>query len=105
MTDMMFGPMRPLARELRSYVPLAGEEAVEEIRRLAEPLRGARLLHLSFSPYGTAMADLVGALVPLLRSAGVDAEWQVAACPEPYKRAAHEVYRGLTGRGRVRWRH
>src|SRR5581483_3239324 len=50
----------------------------------------------------TAMAELVGTVVALLQDAGLAADWQVIACPEEYQQAAHELYRGLSGR-RVRW--
>jgi trehalose synthase len=98
----LFSPMRWPSRRLDSYLDTAGAARLDEIRQLARPLQGARVLHLSFSPYGTALSELVGGLVPLLRDVGLEAEWQVVSCPEPFQQAAHELYRGLSGR-RVRW--
>ncbi len=98
----MFTLMRSPARRLESYAAPAGAGAVARLRALAAPLRGARVLHVSFSPFLTAMAELIGAVVPLLRDLGLEADWQVASCPEPYMHAAHELYRGFSGR-RVRW--
>ncbi len=98
----MLSPMRPPARRLDDYRESAGNAALQQIRRLAEPLRGARILHLNFSPFGTAMAELLARLVPLLWDVGLEADWQVVSCPEPFKRAADEMYRGLSGK-RVRW--
>src|SRR5439155_1527401 len=84
------------------YREPAGEEALQEVRAFATPLRGARVLHVSFSPYGTVMAEQLGALIPLLRDQGLEADWQVASCPEEFAVAAHELHRALSGR-RVRW--
>ena len=93
--------MRPPPRALDGYREPAGEEALQEVRAFAAPLRGARVLHVSFSPYGTVMAEQLGALIPLLRDQGLEADWQVASCPEEFAVAAHELYRALSGR-RVR---
>jgi hypothetical protein len=39
-------------RAVADYKATAGREAVERLRELAEPLRGARVLHLNATPYG-----------------------------------------------------
>src|SRR5262249_59896834 len=75
----VFSPMRPPPRALEGYREAAGEEALQEVRAFAAPLRDMRVLHVSFSPYGTIMAEQLGALVPLLRDLGLEADWQVAS--------------------------
>ena len=43
----MLRTVRVAPRSLTSYVDEVGEEAVEQLREAAEPLRGARVLHLN----------------------------------------------------------
>jgi len=39
-------------QSIGDYEACAGREAVERLRSLAEPLKGARVLHLNATPYG-----------------------------------------------------
>ena len=66
-----------LEKDLDAYVEFAGPEAIDRIRRLAEPLRGARVLHVNATAYGGGVAELLATHVPLLQSLGIQAEWQV----------------------------
>lgn len=80
----------------------AGREAIERLRELAEPLRGLRVLNLTVSPFGTAVSELLTAVVPLLRDLGIEAEWQFVAGDAELNQAARKLYDGLSGR-RVDW--
>src|SRR2546423_1572668 len=50
---------------------------MEEIRRLAAQVEGKRVVHLSATAFGGGVAEILYALVPLMRDAGLDAEWQI----------------------------
>lgn len=60
-------------KQLADYSPIAGEEVVEEIRSLAEPLRGARVVHVNATPFGGGVAEMLQTLVPLMCDVGLDA--------------------------------
>src|SRR4051794_41905164 len=62
-------------KSLADYATIATRGLMEEIRRLAEPLRGKRLVHLSATAFGGGGAELNYALVPRRRDAGLAAEW------------------------------
>jgi len=64
-----------LAREL-DIAKKTNEGAEEEIRRLAEPLAGRRVLHLSATAFGGGVAEINYALVPLMKDAGVRASME-----------------------------
>ena len=66
-----------LEKELDHYRDLVGADVVDRIETLAKPLQGARVLHLNATAYGGGVAELLATHVPLLRSLGVEAEWQV----------------------------
>lgn len=72
------------------------------IRHLAAHTRGARILNLSFTPFGTAVAELLYSLVPLLRDLGLDVEWQVVPGDGEFGRTARLMYEALNGR-QVEW--
>lgn len=91
-----------LEKELADYAEVVGEEALAEITRLAEPLRGARVLHLNATPYGGGVAELLATHVPLLRSIGMDAEWQVIHGSDEFFAITKQVHNALQG-AEVEW--
>jgi trehalose synthase len=82
---------------LADYGPIAGEEAIEEIRRLAEPLRGARVLHVNATKFGGGVAEILPTLAALMRDAGLDAEWRIIPGDEPFFNVTKLLHNGLQG--------
>lgn len=84
-------------KHLADYAPVAGEEAIEEIRALAEPLRGARVVHINATAYGGGVAEILQTLVPLMRDVGLHAEWQVIAGADEFFAVTKACHNGLQG--------
>ena len=47
---------------LDAYAPVAGDEAVAEIRALAADLQGARVLHVNATKFGGGVAEILPTL-------------------------------------------
>jgi trehalose synthase len=75
----------------------AGEEAVAELRRLAAPLRGLRVLHLSATPFGGGVAEILRSEIPLLRDLGLVAEWRLIRGDERFFDVTKSIHNGLQG--------
>jgi len=86
-----------LVKELAAYEDAAGPEAVEELRRLAEPFRGARVLHVNATAFGGGVAELLGSVVPLMRDLGLDAEWQVMHGSDEFFGVTKSIHNALQG--------
>src|SRR4030042_5273252 len=86
-TTPMFGTIALSSKALADYEPIVGEEVLAELRSLARPLQGMRVLHLSVAAFGTAVADTLSSLVPLMSHLGLPSQWQVLP-PAP------DVFRG-----------
>jgi trehalose synthase len=86
-----------LEKDLAQYAEVVGDEAVAQIREAAEPLVGARVLHVSATAYGGGVAELLATHVPLLRSAGIDAEWQVLHGSDEFFQVTKQVHNALQG--------
>jgi len=84
-------------KSLADYATIATRGLMEEIRRLAEPLRGKRLLHLSATAFGGGVAEINYALVPLMKDAGLDAEWRIIAGAEEFFAATKTIHNALQG--------
>ncbi|MBI4321074.1 MAG: glycosyltransferase [Chloroflexi bacterium] len=93
----MRGSVPVTQKSLAEYQAVVGEAQIERIQELAAPLRGARVLHLSVSAFGTGVAELLGSLVPLMNDVGLDAQWQVMRISEDFLPVSKALYSGLGG--------
>ena len=82
------------------YEASAGAEAVEELRHLAAPLAGARVLHVNATPYGGGVAEILRSQVPLLRDLGIAADWKLITGDEAFFRVTKAIHNGLQGSAR-----
>ena len=95
----MLGSVPTTPKLLQDYVPVIGEERVRQIRRLAEPLAGARVLHVNATAFGGGVAEILGSLVPLMNDLGLQADWQVVKGNDEYfevTKAVHNALQGMT---------
>lgn len=84
-------------QSLDMYIPIIGEEAVQEIRDLARPLRDARLAQINATPYGGGVSELVRSLVPLERDLGLEAHWRVISGDERFFAVTKGLHNALQG--------
>ena len=85
------------ARPPGDYAPVAGARALEALAAAAEPLRGARILHVS--PAGTAgrVPELLGSMLPLAAGSGIEVEWRVLFGTPAERELASALASGLRG--------
>ncbi|MHB1843900.1 MAG: glycosyltransferase [Deltaproteobacteria bacterium] len=74
--------------DLDAYREVVGEEEIAEIRRLARPLKGARVQHVNSTAVGGGVAEILARLVPLMQQVGLDARWDVIT--------GHPAFYGVT---------
>jgi trehalose synthase len=84
-------------KSLADYTHLVGRPLVQEIRDLAEDLKGLRVLHLSATAFGGGVSEILYTLVPLMNDAGVDAEWQVMLGREEFYNVTKRLHNALQG--------
>ncbi|MDE3230809.1 MAG: glycosyltransferase [Chloroflexota bacterium] len=84
-------------KSLAGYGPVAGESVLADIERLARPLQGARVLHISSTAYGGGVAEMLHTLIPLMRSAGLDAEWAIINGNDEFFTTTKAMHNALQG--------
>jgi trehalose synthase len=87
-------------RAIADYEATAGREVVERLRSLAEPLRGARVLHLNATPYGGGVAEILRSEVPLLRDLGLAADWKIITGDTSFFSVTKTMHNALQGHER-----
>jgi len=84
-------------KSLADYATIATRGLMEEIRRLAAPLEGKRVIHLSATAFGGGVAEINYTLVPLMCSAGLDVEWRIIRGAEDFYNVTKTIHNALQG--------
>ena len=84
-------------KSLADYRSIIRRELYEELRELSERLRGVRVLHVNATSFGGGVAEILYTLVPLMRDAGLDAEWGVMFGAEPFFNVTKNFHNALQG--------
>jgi trehalose synthase len=84
-------------KSLADYTHLAGRPLIQEIRDMAEDLKGLRVLHLSATAFGGGVAEILYTLIPLMADVGLEAEWQVMLGREEFYNATKRLHNALQG--------
>jgi trehalose synthase len=84
-------------KSLADYATLATRGLMDEIRALAEPLAGARVLELSATAFGGGVAEIQYTLVPLMQDAGLDVEWRIIRGADEFFAATKTIHNALQG--------
>ena len=82
---------------LGDYASIATRGLMEEIRELAAPLEGKRVLHLSATAFGGGVAEINYTLVPLMRDAGLDVEWRIIQGQDEFFDVTKTIHNALQG--------
>lgn len=93
----MYGTLALSHRTVDDLREAAGGDAIDELRRLARPIEGLRVLNLSVTGFGTGTAELLSSSIPLLVDLGVDAHWQVIRASEDFAQISRAMYQALGG--------
>jgi trehalose synthase len=84
-------------KTLTDYTHIVGKDLTEQIRQLAEPLKGKRVLHVSATAFGGGVSEILYTLVPLMRDVGIDAHWHVIFGKEEFFNATKLLHNSLQG--------
>src|SRR5918911_1678503 len=84
-------------KSLADYATIATRGLMDQIRSLAAPLDGKRVLHLSATAFGGGVAEINYALVPLMQDAGLDVEWRIIRGDERFFGVTKAIHNALQG--------
>ena len=84
-------------KSLSDYATIATRKLMDEILRLAEPLEGKRVVHLSATAFGGGVAEINYTLVPLMADVGLDVEWRIIQGQEEFFNVTKAIHNALQG--------
>jgi trehalose synthase len=83
------------------YRRVAPPGGIDMLLRLAERVRGRRLLHVSGGRFGGGPAEILHTLVPMMADLGVDAAWEITGGDPGFYATAAALGAALDGAERV----
>ncbi len=93
----MLQRVNPGNKSLADYRSIIGRHLYDEVVELSERLDGVRVLHVSSTSFGGGVAEILYTLVPLMRDAGLEAEWGVMFGAEPFFNVTKSFHNALQG--------
>jgi trehalose synthase len=93
----MLQRVNPGNKSLADYRSIIRRRLYDEIMELSGRLDGVRVLHVSSTSFGGGVAEILYTLVPLMRDAGLEAEWGVMFGAEPFFNVTKSFHNALQG--------
>jgi trehalose synthase len=82
---------------IEDYAPIIGTAGIDELRLLANQLRGNTLQNINSTAVGGGVAEILTRMVPLMKQLGVDAAWDVIKGDEKFFATTKKIHNGLHG--------
>ncbi len=84
-------------RRLNDYQELVPEGTIDFLNRLAEQVKGRKILHINSTKLGGGVAEMLRSDIPLLKDIGIDAEWQTISGTEDFFNVTKSFHNALQG--------
>ncbi|MEZ0345537.1 MAG: glycosyltransferase [Infirmifilum sp.] len=85
------------SRSIEDYRRIIGEDAFTQLLNVASMLAGKRIVHVNSTAYGGGVAEILHSMVPLMRSLGIDTEWQVLEAEPEFFQVTKKLHNALQG--------
>lgn len=86
---------------LAAYATIVGKGEMEELYRLAEPLRDLKLQQINSARCGGGVAEMLQSLIPFERALGLDVTWDVITGPSEFFIYTKTLHNFLQGKPKV----
>jgi trehalose synthase len=84
-------------KDIDKYRLLLGGDLIDEVESIAHDLKGLRLCHINSTPFGGGVAELLFSYIPLVRSLGIHADWQVIRGDQQFFTITKSLHNALQG--------
>jgi len=85
-------------RPLQDYAPLVGEESIEKLEKLAQKLKGVRILEVNSTAVGGGVAEMLYSQLPFINDLGIEDEWKVMRGTGPFFQVTKTIHNLLQGK-------
>jgi trehalose synthase len=82
---------------LNDYASIVGRDVIDELRLLAERLKGKSVTNINSTAVGGGVAEILTRMIPLLRDLGLDARWDVIKGNDRFFKVTKDIHNALHG--------
>ncbi|MBP6920421.1 MAG: glycosyltransferase [Candidatus Omnitrophica bacterium] len=83
---------------LDDYIPVVTQPVIDDLRLLAEMLRGKVIRNINSTAVGGGVAEILNRMVPFLQELGIDARWDVIKGGERFFAVTKKFHNALHGK-------
>ncbi len=83
---------------INEYVPVVGQAVINDLKLLAERLKGKKIQHINSTAVGGGVAEILNRMVPLFQELGVDIGWDVIKGGEKFFEVTKRFHNALHGK-------
>lgn len=84
--------------KIEGYVPIVGQSIIDDLKLLAERLRGKVIQQINSTAVGGGVAEILNKAVPLLNELGVDTKWDLIKGGEQFFEVTKKFHNALHGK-------
>lgn len=82
---------------LESYEKVVGPEIMDQLKQLATPLKGLKIVHVNSTKEGGGVAEILHKLIPLKQALGLDVSWEVITGKPDFYQCTKGFHNALQG--------
>ena len=86
-----------MTKMLNQYAPIVGTHVIDQLRQLAEPLKGMKIVHVNSTREGGGVAEILHRLIPLKQELGLDASWEIVSGDAKFYQCTKKMHNALQG--------
>jgi trehalose synthase len=83
--------------KLDDYIAIVGKRYINQLKRLAEPLQGLRVLNVNSTKEGGGVAEILNQTIPLMNELGLDVQWEVIGGDSQFFKTTKAMHNSLQG--------
>ncbi|MBU2541673.1 MAG: glycosyltransferase [Candidatus Omnitrophica bacterium] len=84
--------------KLNDYIPIVNQSVIDDLKLIAEKLRGKVIQHINSTAVGGGVAEILNRMVPLLNELGVQTKWDVIKGGEQFFAVTKKFHNALHGK-------
>ncbi|MFA5117686.1 MAG: glycosyltransferase [Candidatus Omnitrophota bacterium] len=84
--------------KIEDYAPIVGQSVIDDLRLLADKLKGKLVQHVNSTAVGGGVAEILSRMVPLLTELGVMTRWDVIKGGEQFFEVTKKFHNALHGK-------
>ena len=82
---------------LTKYASITGQDVIDHLQQLAEPLKGLKVLHVNSTKVGGGVAEILHKMIPLMNELGIITSWEVISGESDYYQCTKNFHNGIQG--------